>query len=95
MNLEKCKKAFVDAINYRDEVVTQHYGDNMVKMLEYAEERIWYVDHIKPLDQIAINLANELIDQKVSTIKEMFENQELKQIYLSYVKSTPESDLNK
>ena len=60
---------FLSLTEKRDAKISKHFGNNMLEMLNYPEERYWYSEHIYPLDDKIIKLANIISDKFLPTKK--------------------------
>ncbi len=69
LNEKELAVKFLSLTEERDTKVSEHYGDDMLEMLNYPEERYWYSEHIYPLDDKIIKLANIIRDKFLPTKK--------------------------
>ncbi len=78
-------KKFVNTIDLREKLVKSHFGDNMINMLSFPDERKWYNSHVLPLDKIIVVLAKKILpNEKFDSISDVYSNAYLQNEYKKF-----------
>ena len=93
------KSEFVELIDKRDNLIKEHFGDDMLEMLNKPWERDWYIKHISPIDYKIVTLSKNILrnklglNEKVEDVRDVYQNQSLINYYNS--KKEKNNDLEK
>ncbi|MBQ8908940.1 MAG: hypothetical protein IJY90_01420 [Clostridia bacterium] len=75
-------KKFVTLINERDKKLELHCkGESWETLCQHPQERVWYAENIKPLDEDIVAVANAIIAKfsipcrTAKTIQDVYKNQ--------------------
>lgn len=78
-------KKFVNTIDLREKLVKSHFGDDMINMLSFPDEKQWYNSHILPLDKIIVVLAKKILpSEKFDSISDVYSNTYLQNEYKKF-----------
>ena len=80
-------KEFVKLIDKRDELIKDHFGDNMREMLNFYGEREWYAKNITKLDRKIMLIAKQILpNETFRHIADVYANEFLLSKYQEFKK---------